>query len=111
MTDLNPGDVFSLSDTEEVMVEVNVNDVPETGDIMPSEEEQLIDEQAPGNVATTEQQTDGATGTTPPKTSDTASLVPITSSVPGPLQCILQLLQPYQEWQTLPPQTPHPTQW
>ena len=40
-------DVFSLNDTEEVVVEVNVNDVPETGDVMPSEEEQLIEEQAP----------------------------------------------------------------
>ena len=47
VTDKYPGDVFSLNDTEEVVVEVNVNDVPETGDVMPSEEEQLIEEQAP----------------------------------------------------------------
>ena len=62
ITDTNPVDVFSLTNAEEVVVQVNVSEIPETGEILPAEEEQQMEEQATGDGTTDEQQTDGATG-------------------------------------------------
>ena len=88
VTEEDPGDVFSLSYTEEIVFEVSVEDVPETGALRSSEEEQPIDEQGPEDAATIEhlkgpdtdpRQTDEAAGTTLPKISE-GIIEPITST-------------------------------
>ena len=54
MTKEDPGDVFSQSDSEEVMVEISVEDIPETEAVRAIEEEQSIDDQNPEGATTTE---------------------------------------------------------
>ena len=54
MTKEDPGDVFSQSDSEEVMVEISVEDIPETEAVRAIEEDQSIDDQNPEGTTTTE---------------------------------------------------------
>ena len=69
--------MFSLTNSEEVVVQLNVNEVPETGEILPSEEELQVEEQATGDGTIIEQQANGAASITPLQTSDATSVVPI----------------------------------
>ena len=43
ITDSDPRDVYSITNDEEVVVQLDASEVPETGDILPVEEEQQME--------------------------------------------------------------------